>query len=177
MVKNYRILTAMFLTTMIVFSFGCRSNNVMKNVKQIDFPKNDNGYPQGNIVIINGKEYHLDRIEQAIVSSPIKHEIDLKLGGEAGDIVEVILPQYNPISLWSIETKEYIDLVSYSKDALKIEDKHMIDGISANLQTFRFIISKENDATISFKWSNINEIEKSFNDQVEYYLLKIKIFD
>ncbi|SHF06827.1 hypothetical protein SAMN02745784_02692 [Tissierella praeacuta DSM 18095] len=175
MVKNYRILIVMFLTTMLIFFVGCSNSNVIENGEQIDFPKNDNGYPQGNIVVINGEEYHLDKIEQAIVNSHIEHEIDLKLNDKAEDFVEVILPQNNPISLWSVETKEYIDLVSYSKDELKIEDKNILDGVSANLQTFRFIISKENDVTISFKWSNINEIEKSFNDKVEYYLLKIKI--
>ena len=110
MVKHYKILIVIFLTTILVFFVGCSNSNMIKNGEQIDFSKNDSGYPRGDIVVINGEEYH------------------------------------------------------------------MPDGVSANLQTFCFKISKENDVIISFKWSNINDIEKSFNDKEEYYLLKIKIF-
>lgn len=163
------------MAAMLIFSMGCSNSNGLKNEKQIDFPKNDKGYPQGNIVVINGEKYHLDNIEQAIVNSRLEHEIDLKINDKAEAIVEVILPQSNPINLWSIETNEYINLVSYSKDVLKIEDKNILDGVSANLQTFRFIIPKEKDVSILFKWSNINESEKSFIDKAENYLLKLKI--
>lgn len=90
-------------------------------------------------------------------------------------VVEVTLPQRIPICLWSIEMKDYIDLVSYSNDTIEIEDKNKLEGPSPNLQTFRFKVYKENDVTVSFKWSNINEIEKSFNDKEAYYLLKLKI--
>jgi cation/multidrug efflux pump len=165
----------MFLTALLVFFVRCNNGNVIKNGEQINFPKDDNGYPQGDIVVINGEEYHLDKIEQAIADSHAEHEIDLKLNDKAEGFVKVILPQNNPVCLWSVESNEYIDLVSYSKYELKIKDKNILDGVSANLQTFRFTISKEKGVTVSFKWSNINEIEKSFSDKVEYYLLKIKI--
>lgn len=89
--------------------------------------------------------------------------------------MEVILPQKSPICLWSIEAKDYIDLKSYSKDTIKIDSKNMLEGVSANLQTFRFSVYKDNDVSVSFKWSNVNEIEKAFNDKKEYYLLKLKI--
>ena len=175
MVKQYKILIVMFLTALLVCFVRCSNSDVIKNGEQISFPKDDNGYPQGDIVIINGEEYHLDKIEEAIANSHAEHEIDLKLNDKAEGFVKVILPQNNPVCLWSIESNEYIDLVSYSKDELKIEDKNILDGVSANLQTFRFTVSKEKDVTVSFKWSNFNEIEKSFSDKVEYYLLKIKI--
>lgn len=138
------------------------------------FPLDEKGYPLKNIVIINGEQYPLDNIEEAILDAHLEKEIDIKLGDETGNMVEVILPQNNPICLWSIEAKAYIDLISYSKNTIKIDDKNMLEGTSANLQTFRFRVY-EDDVSVSFKWSNVNEKEKFFNDKKENYLLKLKI--
>ncbi len=135
----------------------------------------EKGYPQDNVVIINGRVHNLDKIKNALASSHVESEIDLEMGEKSENVVEVTLPQLTPICLWSIEMKDYIDLVSYSNDTIKIEDKNKLEGPSPNLQTFRFKVYKENDVTVSFKWSNINEIEKSFNDKEAYYLLKLKI--
>ena len=171
---NRKILVSIFMMVIIILSVGC-SNSILNNKEEIDFPKDDKGYPQGNIVLVNGKDYILENIEKSTVSSHITHEIDLKLEEKADDIVEVILSQNNPINLWSIQENEDIDLISYNKLELKIEDKNMLEGVSARLQKFSFRVPTDKSIIISFKWANVNEIEKSFKDKKENYLLKIKI--
>lgn len=168
-----RILVAISLISLLIFAIGCGRNGGEKRA-QIDFPKDANGYPQRDIVVINGEKYDLDNIEKAIVTSQIKHEINLKLTGKT-ETLEVILPQNNPINLWSIEDSKYMDLVSYNKEPVTIENKDMLEGASVNLQKFRITIPQDENINLSFKWANVNEIEKSFNDKVENYLLTIKI--
>lgn len=177
MSKSKKILVSIFMIVILIFSTGCNNSNGLKNQNQTDFPKDDKGYPERNIVIVNGEEYNLDNIEKTAVDSPVQHEIDLELSEEDGNIVEIILPQINPINIWSIENKENVDLVLYSKDELIIEENNMLEGVSANLQKFRFTVPQDEDTYVSFKWANVNEIKKSFDDKKERYLLTIKISD
>lgn len=172
--KILNILICILVSTAIVLG-GCNGGVTLGKNTKTEFPMDEKGYPQGNVVIINGRVHNLDKIKNALTSSHVESEIGLKLEEESGNVVEVTLPQRIPICLWSIEMKDYIDLVSYSNDTIEIEDKNKLEGPSPNLQTFRFKVYKENDVTVSFKWSNINEIEKSFNDKEAYYLLKLKI--
>lgn len=172
--KVLSIMFCAFVVSTILLS-GCNGGATLEKNAKTEFPMDEKGYPQGNVVIINGRVHNLDKIKNALTSSHVESEIGLKLEEESGNVVEVTLPQRIPICLWSIEMKDYIDLVSYSNDTIEIEDKNKLEGPSPNLQTFRFKVYKENDVTVSFKWSNINEIEKSFNDKEAYYLLKLKI--
>ncbi|WP_454963606.1 hypothetical protein [Filifactor alocis] len=171
-----KISIALLMISMIILFVACRNHVKLNNKEEVFFPKGDNGYPQNNIVMINGKQYLLKHIETATNNSHVIHEIDLELSDETEGMVEVILPQNNPINFWSIEMNEEIDFISYHKIEFDIEDKDMIDGVSGTLQKFCFIVPQEESTSISFKWANVNEIEKSFNDRDENYLFKIKIF-
>ena len=167
-----KISIALLMISMIILFVACRNHVKLNNKEEVFFPKGDNGYPQNNIVMINGKQYLLKHIESAMNNSHVIHEIDLELSEET----EGILPQNIPINFWSIGVNEEIDFISYHKIDYPIEDKDIVEGVSATLQKFCFIVPLEKDTSISFKWSNVNEIEKSFNDRDENYLFKIKIF-
>ncbi|EFE27711.1 hypothetical protein HMPREF0389_01342 [Filifactor alocis ATCC 35896] len=171
-----KISIALLMISMIILFVACRNHVKLNNKEEVFFPKGDNGYPQNNIVMINGKQYLLKHIESAMNNSHVIHEIDLELSEETEGMVEVILPQNIPINFWSIGVNEEIDFISYHKIDYPIEDKDIVEGVSATLQKFCFIVPLEKDTSISFKWSNVNEIEKSFNDRDENYLFKIKIF-
>ena len=85
---------------------------------------------------------------------------------KTGDRIEVILPQYLPVNLWSIEEKETIDLTNYNKKELSVRQD--VEGKSAFVQKFTFTMD---DTSILFKWSNVRECGKSFNEKEKDYLL------
>lgn len=171
----YKRILACVLLLVTLTLVGCNSISDMERNTTMDFPKTDKGYPQGNIVMINGKEYPLKNIEEATANSKISYEIELNLKDKAEGTIDVVLPQNSSINLWSIESNERIDLISYNKINCEIKNTDMIEGISSKLQKFQFVVPPEEDTSVSFKWSNVNEIEKSFNDKQESYLLIIKI--
>lgn len=94
-----------------LFLIGC---NHSKNNESVNFPTDDNGYPIGNIAMINGKEISLDNFS---LKSDYINELNIEFDKES--VVEVILPRSTPINIWSIEEKENIDLISYEKKAIK----------------------------------------------------------
>ena len=89
---------------------------------------------------------------------------------KTGDRIEVILPQYLPVNLWSIEEKETIDLTNYNKKELSVRQD--VEGKSAFVQKFTFTMD---DTSILFKWSNVRECGKSFNEKEKDYLLEINL--
>lgn len=173
MAIHKNILISLLLILLIFLMCSC--NNITKVVYQqtevvnevdyIDFPKDIQGYPKRELVIINGNIYSLENIEKPQTLS----EIEIKI--EEDNNIEVVLPQYLPTYFWSIEESENIDLISYTKNEQPVQ--YAVEGKSANLQIFTF--NTLVDDSILLKWSNINELGKSFTDKKEEYLLKIKI--
>ena len=92
---------------------------------------------------------------------------------EESDVVDIVVPQYLPINIWSVDEKNILNLISYSRVDCSIKDKDMVEGISNSVQKFKFQVTQ--GETIFLKWSNINEIEKPFKDKNEDYLLKVVV--
>lgn len=169
------ILVCIFVIPVMFLLGGCnRTSTLEDKKKEINFPVNEKGYPKNNIVIINGKSYPLKIAGNSHIDSKVDCEVDVKMNKES-DVVEVIVPQYLPINNWSIEEKNYIDLISYSRIDFPIEDKYMAEGVSATVQKFQFQITTDETTEILLKWSNIDEIEKLFKNKKEDYLLKIVV--
>lgn len=145
---------------------GCRGAE--NKTTKTDFPLDEKGYPKNDVVIVNGKSYPIEIAK----SSKENSEVVIKLEEES-DVVDLVVPQYLPINIWSVDEKNILNLISYSKIDFKIEDKDMLEGISNSLQKFQFQVTQ--GETIFLKWSNINEIEKPFKDKNEDYLLKIVV--
>lgn len=159
-------LLSVILVPTFLLLVGCSKTENQRN--NTDFPLDEKGYPKNDVVIVNGKSYPIEIAK----SSKGNSEVVIKLEEES-DVVNLVVPQYLPINIWSVDEKNILNLTSYSKIDFKIEDKDMVEGISNSVQKFQFqVIQGE---TIFLKWSNINEIEKPFKDKNEDYLLKIVV--
>lgn len=175
--KNNRILIHLCIGVMLaVFLVGCNKTNKINTETEVmvDFPKNDDEYPKNDIVLINGEVHKLKDIEKAYGDVKISGEIEIRLKKE-NHRLEVVLPQRDNIHLWDVGLKEHIDLISYSKNYIPIENEKIKDGESATIQKFVFEVPSDDNINILFKWSNVNDIEKSFKEKEENYLLKIKV--
>lgn len=169
LVKGLSLISIWLLVLMIL---GC-GNNMYKSSEGFSitkFPRDKQGYPKCNVVIINGTEFSIKDLSKSLMRNNLDQEIKLQDIRE-GDRIEVILPQYLPINLWSIEEKETIDFINYNKKDLTVQQA--VEGRSAFVQ--KFIFTLENDTSILFKWSNVQECGKSFDEKEKEYLLKISI--
>lgn len=167
-----KLLTILFCAFLMSFMFllaGCKKEPAQEN-KEVDFPLDDKGYPQNNIVTINNKAYPLDLVGESHMGSEIEVKMD-----QDSDIVEIVLPQRLPINYWSLDEKEYLNLVSYSRIDLPIKNENMVEGSSASVQKFEFRLAKGENSEILLKWANVDEMDKLFKDKKEDYLLKIKV--
>lgn len=172
--KVFVILICVFTIPAIFLLVGCNGKSALEEKMDIEFPVNEKGYPQSNIVMINNKSYPVEIVGNSHTDSKVDSEIQIKMDKKS-DIVEVILPQYLPVNYWSIGEKEYINLISYSRTSFPIKDKRMMEGRSAEVQRFRIQVAMDETTEILLKWSNINEANKLFKDKKEDYLLKIVV--
>lgn len=166
--KFLAILLCVFMIPVMCLLGGCNGKT------DIEFPVDEKGYPQSNVVIINDKSYPIELMGDRDADSIADSEIQVKMD-ENSDILEVILPQALPFNYWSLEEQEYINLRSYSRTSFPIEDKNMLEGISADVQKFQIQVEMNATTEILLKWSNIDEADKLFKDKQEAYLLKIVV--
>lgn len=168
------LLVLAFIIVVPVFLGGCNEKAPLDGETDVEFPMDDKGYPQSNIVMINSKSYPVELAGNSHKDSEVDSEIQIKMEKD-NDTVEVILPRYLPINYWSIGEKEYMDLISYSRTSFTIKDENMIEGVSAEIQSFKIQVPMDETTEILLKWSNINEEDKLFKDKKEDYLLKIVV--
>lgn len=172
--KVLAVLVCVFTIPVVLFLGGCHERSALEEKKEIEFPVNERGYPQNNIVIINDTSYPIVIVGHSHIDSKVDSEIEIKMEKKS-NIVEIVLPQYLPINNWSIEEKEYVNLISYNKTDFPIKDGDMIEGISTAVQKFKIQVSTDETTEILLKWANINEVDKLFKDKKEDYLLKISV--
>lgn len=164
--KNILTLSCIFLIPIMLLLSGC--SGAENKTTKTDFPLDEKGYPKNDVVLINDKSYPIEIAK----SSKGNSEVVIKLEEES-DVVDLVVPQYLPINIWSVDEKNILNLISYSRVDCPIKDKDMVEGISNSVQKFQFQVTQ--GETIFLKWSNINEIEKPFKDKNEDYLLKIVV--
>ena len=140
--KVLAVLVCVFTIPVVLFLGGCHERSALEEKKEIEFPVNETsaleekkeiefpvnerGYPQNNIVIINDTSYPIDIVGHSHIDSKVDYEIEIKMEKKS-NIVEIVLPQYLPINNWSIEEKEYVNLISYNKTDFPIKDGDMIE--------------------------------------------------
>lgn len=153
--KMYRkiLIAGLFVLTVCLLS-GCQKE------KDTAFPKDKQGYPKHDIVLINGKEYKLNGTEQ---------EIEVKLPKD--EILEISLPQYQPTHFWCMEDNVTLNVTNYNKK--EVDVPKMLEGVTANVQNFCVNVTKDN--IVTFKWVNVNECGKSFSEKKADYQLKINV--
>jgi hypothetical protein len=138
-----------------------------------DFPVDDKGYPKKTIVMINGKEYSITNIDQAIADTPKQQTINLKVNKDQTSL-KVVLPRISLIYFWSADPEESLSMTSYKKDSVEIKKGDLLEGTSPELLTFEFELPPE-DSDLTFQMANINDVEKAFSDQKAIYQLTIRI--
>ncbi|MDD6351131.1 MAG: hypothetical protein PUG16_01870 [Lachnospiraceae bacterium] len=138
-----------------------------------DFPVDDNGYPKKSVVLINGKEYSLTNIDQAIADTPKQQTMNLKVKKDQTSL-KVVLPRISLIYFWSADPEESLSMTSYKKDSVEIKKEKILEGTSPELLTFEFELPPE-DSDLTFQMANINDVEKAFSDQKAIYQLTIRI--
>ena len=168
--KLLRVFFCAFLLSGVFFLAGCEKESVSEEENEIDFPLDDKGYPQNNVVMINNKAYPIDLVGESHMGS----EIEVKMDGDS-DIVEIVLPQRLPINYWSFDEKEYLNLVSYSMIDFPIKNENMLEGPSPAVQKFVLNVAREETSEILLKWANVDEVDKLFKDKKADYILKIKV--
>ena len=167
--KLLGILLCVFVFSGIFLLAGCEKKPAPEN-KEMEFPLDDKGYPQNNLVMINNKSYPLDLVGQ----SHIESEIEVKMDQESENL-EVVLPQYLPINYWSLDEKENLNLVSYSMIDFPIKNENMLEGPSAAVQKFVLSLARGESTEILLKWANVDEVDKLFKDKKADHILKIKV--
>ncbi len=169
-----KVLSIFFCAILVFFMFlitGCEKESVLqKEEYEIEFPLDDKEYPKNNLVMFNNKSYPLDLVGESNTDS----EIEIKMDQDS-DLLEIIFPQYFPINYWSLDEKEYLNLISYSRFDFSIKDEIMVVGQSRALQKFVLSLLRGETSEILLKWSNVDEIDKSFMDKKADYNLKIKV--
>ena len=167
--KVLSILLCAFLLTFMFLLTSCSKEPVAEKEK-IEFPLDEKGYPKNNLVMINNKAYPIDLVGESHKGSEIEVKMD-----QDSDIVEIVLPQRLPINYWSLDEKEYLNLVSYSMIDFPIKNENMLEGPSPAVQKFVLNVAREETSEILLKWANVDEVDKLFKDKKEDYLLKIKV--
>lgn len=167
--KVLRILFCAFLLFGMFLLTSCSKESVSEN-KEIEFPLDDKGYPQKDVVMINDKTYPLELVGESHMGSEIEVKMD-----QDSDIVEIVLPQRLPINYWSLDEKENLNLVSYSMIDFPIKNENMLEGPSPAVQKFVLNVARGETSEILLKWSNVDESDKLFKDKKEDYLLKIVV--
>lgn len=57
--KVLAVLVCVFTIPVVLFLGGCHERSALEEKKEIEFPVNERGYPQNNIVIINDTSWLL----------------------------------------------------------------------------------------------------------------------
>lgn len=167
--KVLSILFCAFLMSFIFLLTSC-SKEPVSDDKEMEFPLDDKGYPQNNVVMINNKAYPIDLVGESHMGSEIEVKMD-----QDSDIVEIVLPQRLPINYWSLDEKENLNLISYIKTDFPIKNENMLEGPSTAVQKFVLNVAREETSEILLKWANVDEVDKLFKDKKADYLLKIKV--
>ena len=167
--KVMTILLCAFLVSFMFLLASCGKEPVAEK-KEMEFPTDDKGYPQNNLVMINDKSYPIDFVGQ----SQMESEIEVKMDGDR-DFVEITLPQGPLINYWSLDEKEYMDLLSYSRIDFPIKNENMLEGPYAAVQKFELNVARGENSEILLKWANVDDMDKLFKDKKEDYLLRIKV--
>ena len=167
--KVLTILIGSFLLSVMFLLTSC-SKEPVSDDKEMEFPVDDKGYPQNNVVMINNKAYPIDLVGESHMGSEIEVKMD-----QDSDIVEIVLPQRLPINYWSLDEKENLNLISYIMIDFPIKNENIVEGPSAAVQKFVLNVAREETSEILLKWANVDEVDKLFKDKKEDYLLKIKV--
>lgn len=161
--RNKSVLIVM--AAVLLLSFSACSVKKTGSEDGLNFPKDSQGYPKRNVILVNGKKVELSDQKSSVTDAKIRED----------GTVMISLPQGLPINNWYIEENENIKLVSYTTNTSLDKTEGDREGQSAEIQTFIFRTTKIEP--VLFKWVNVEQSGKSFEEKEEEYLLKVVVSD
>lgn len=141
-----------------------------------DFPLDEKGYPREDVLQIEEEYYEMPLMRNAYGDTAVSHRLEVRKQGDS-ETIHIVLPRRSPTHRWSLEETEDIRMIGYQEVecAKRKGEKEVLEGVSDILQVFEVSADYDTDHEIRFKWCNINEVEKSFEEKKENYLLRIKV--
>ena len=169
MAINKRVLTILISVILITVLFSaCNSSN-----KKPIFPLDADGKTNRNVVLINNTEYSITPRKDANgvdldESVTVSDSIDVKTDGET---LTVALPQVSPVMTWRTDTDTNI---VKQEENNAIGDREPAEGESGNIQIFT-VKKPDGGKSLCFKFVNINDVEKPFDEVVAAREITINI--
>lgn len=162
--KNMFFVLCLLLSSLLFIS-ACSSNIASK------FPKDEDGYPEQNYVMIDGEVYEIVKKEDIYgkeeSDNPDEKTIDISTNK---DEVEVVLPAGNCCDEWVISPKNNVAEKTLVEFKVKGELKE--GGPSTCVDVYK--VKLNGDETIEFKNVNVMN-EEEYEAKKAYFVLKINV--
>lgn len=164
-IKKNMFFVLCLLVSSLLFISAC-SNKIASK-----FPKDEEGYPEQNYVMIDGEVYEVEKKEDLYgkdeSDNPDEKVIDISTNK---DEVEVVLPAGNCFDEWVISPKNDVAEKTFEKFKVKGE---LRDGGPANFVDV-YKVKVNGDETIEFKNVNVTN-EEEYEAKKAYFVLKIRV--
>ena len=172
MVKRKKIsaITALLSAVCLLLS-ACGSGTVFDDITgaSIDFPLQDDGYPDPGAAIINGETFAL--YDDASPVEIVEKQLSVKATDDGR--LEVIVAKGGAITEW--RASDNVRLINYAEFEPKISAEDIKDGASGTVQRFVLGVPAEK-ATVVFKLINVLEAsDKSFDELDCIYRLTLTV--
>lgn len=162
-IEKKKFLVSCLLVLSLLFVSACSSNIASK------FPKDEDGYPEQNYAMIDGKVYEVEKKEDMYgkeeSDTPDVTTIDIDTNK---DEVEVVLPAGNCCDEWVISPKN--DVSEKTLVEFKVKGELRDGGPSTCVDVYK--VKLNGDEPIEFKRVNVMN-EEEYETKKAYTILRI----
>ena len=168
--KRKIIFVSYLLVLSLLFISACTDKIASNNIAS-KFPKDEEGYPEQNYAMIDGKVYEVEKKEDMYgkeeSDTPDVTTIDIDTNK---DEVEVVLPAGNCSDEWVISPKN--DVTEKTLVEFKVKGGPREGGPSTCVDVYK--VKLNGDETIEFKNVNVMN-EEEYEAKKVYFVLKINV--
>lgn len=169
------IISSILFAVVLIFMSSCSQTrlSVNKSPDETAFPLDADGRTKSDVILIDSKEYSItprkdSNGEDLDYSVTVRDSLDVKTDGKT---LTVALPQVSPVMTWRADTD--VEIEKQEKRAAT-GDRKPTEGESGDVQIFT--VKKPADGkTLRFKFVNINDAEKPFDEVVSAREITINI--
>lgn len=168
--KRKIIFVSYLLVLSLLFISACTDKIASNNIAS-KFPKDEEGYPEQNYAMIDGKVYEVEKKEDMYgkeeSDTPDVTTIDIDTNK---DEVEIVLPAGNCFDEWVISPKN--DVAEKTLVEFKVKGGPREGGPSTCVDVYK--VKLNGDETIEFKNVNVMN-EEEYEAKKAYFVLKINV--
>lgn len=169
-IEKKTFLVSCLLVLSLLFISACTDKIASNNIAS-KFPKDEDGYPEQNYAMIDGKVYEIVKKEDIYgkeeSDNPDEKTIDISTNK---DEVEVVLPAGNCCDEWVISPKN--DVAEKTFEKFKVKGEFRDGGPSTCVDVYK--VKLNGDETIEFKNVNVMN-EEEYEAKKAYLVLKINV--